>query len=491
MRRSITILVLASLALPWPGVARAARSVPTGQHPPALEAQIDRWFTDAMEAIYRGRPSDATRIADAMERAVPEDPRPYLLRARILRLDVPDQNEDRDAIGPQVEDSKRVLERAIAAADAILESDPESVAGHLYRGWAYMFLSQLHALANEYWGAGRKAAAGKEDLDFVLARVPDNPDALFVQGVYLYFADILPRMVKFARVLLRVPGGHRERGLEYLEAAAQRHGPTEDDAKSIYGVVLFAFEGRLEDAIARFDTVLADYPRNPTLVEPLAAMSLFFPAEMQEAQWLTAQTVDQAANSPEQSERKVASRLQFYLALQEMFMGQVERARDRLEQLSHNLPENPDWLESDVLQTLVDLDRMVGSEDAARGRVEALPEKSALRQRLYRRLQVPPPLEIDRRTLLALQPALQALYAGDDARAAAALDAVADQDAQFLHFYRGELELLRRQPDAALPHFTRVLESKEDGCWSWFRFVAGLRVAEIHGERGETPRAVR
>ena len=79
----------------------------------------------------------------------------------------------------------------------------------------------------------------------ILQRVPDNPDALLVQGVYLYFADILPRMVKFARVFLRVPGGHRERGLEYIDAAAKRHGYTAYDAKS--GTVLW--QGRLGEVV--------------------------------------------------------------------------------------------------------------------------------------------------------------------------------------------------------------------------------------------------
>src|SRR5262245_50612304 len=270
MSRRIAVVFVAALCLGIsPGVSLAQERLPTGQHPPALEAQVDSWYLEAMEAIYQGRPSEADRIATAMERAVPEDPRPYLLRARILRLDLPDQNEDRDAIGERAEPIKRACEQALSASDAILKRAPGSLAGHLYRGWACMFLAQVHALSNEYWGAGRKAAAGKSDLDYVLAGDPGNPDALLVQGVYLYFADILPGMVKFARVFLRVPGGHRERGLEYIAAAAARQGYTELDAKTLQAVVLFGFEGRLEEARTHFDAVLEPYPDNARLVEPV------------------------------------------------------------------------------------------------------------------------------------------------------------------------------------------------------------------------------
>ena len=485
MSRRIAVVFLVALCLgSLPGASVAQNRLATGQHPPALEAQVDSWYLEAMEAIYQGRPSEADRIATAMERAVPEDPRPYLLRARILRLDLPDQNEDRDAIGAKADAIKRACEQALSASDAIVKRDPGSVAGHLYRGWAFMFLAQVHALSNEYWGAGRKAAAGKSDLDFVLAGEPGNPDALLVQGVYLYFADILPGMVKFARVFLRVPGGHRERGLEYIAAAAARQGYTELDAKTLLAVVLFGFEGRLEEARMHFDAVLEPYPDNARLIEPVAAMSFWFPREMEATRQRTEETAQVVSNSPEQGERNVAARLQFYLGLQEFLTGRVQAARERLETLSRNLPTDPDWLEADVLRSLVDLDRILGEDEVASSRLAALPEKSPLRSRLYRVLQEPAPLEQERRNLLALQGDLEAMYAGAPDGAASALAGLQDQSSPPLDFYRGELELLRDRPEAAEPYFTRLTQVKGDGCWSLFRYVAYLRLAEIQGGSG-------
>lgn len=485
MSRRIAVVFLVALCLgALPGASVAQNRLPTGQHPPALEAQVDSWYLEAMEAIYQGRPSEADRIATAMERAVPEDPRPYLLRARILRLDLPDQNEDRDGIGAKAEAIKRACEQALATSDAILKRDPTSLAGHLYRGWASMFLAQVHALSNEYWGAGRKAAAGKSDLDYVLAGDPGNPDALLVQGVYLYFADILPGMVKFARVFLRVPGGHRERGLEYIAAAAARQGYTQLDAKTLQAVVLFGFEGRLEEARMLFDAVLEPYPDNARLVEPVAVISFWFPPEMDAVRRRTEETVQVVSNSPEQGERNVAARLQFYLGLQEFLTGRMQAARERLETLSRNLPADPDWLEADVLRCLVDLDRIAGEDEVASSRLAALPEKSALRSRLYRVLQEPAPREEERRNLLALQGDLQEMYAGTTDAAASALAGLQEQNSPPLDFYRGELELLRDRPEAAEPYFTRLTQTKGDGCWSLFRYVAYLRLAEIQGGSG-------
>ncbi len=478
--RWILALVFVLVAAP---PVRASHTVPTGQHPPQLETQVDRWYLDAMEAIYQGRPSEANRLAAVMEQAVPEDPRPYLLQARILRLDVPDQNEDRGGIGATVGPMKDVLEKAIAASDKILEADKESLPGHLYRGWAYMFLAQMHALADEYWSAGRKAKAGKDDLDLALARDPGNADALLVQGVYLYFADILPATVKVARVFLRVPGGHRERGLEYMEAATERHGYTELDAKALLGVVNFAFEGRLEEAIRRFDVVLETYPDNVRMMEPLSVIWLYFPERLEAARKLVEAAVRLGSNSPEQLERKVASRLQYYLAIQEMLTGDMERARDRLALLKRSLPGDPDWLERAVMSLLVDLERMLGDDERAAEHVATLADRSPLRLALQRKLQEPGASAAEAQLLRELQPALRALYAGDLQAAETALGAPG-LPPPCVDFYRGEIELLRQRPASALPHFEHLLGSEHAACWRWFHYFAYLRAAEAHAALG-------
>ena len=233
-----------------------------------------------------------------------------------------------------------------------------------------------------------------------------------------------------------------------------------------------------------FDAVLEPYPDNARLVEPVAVISFWFPPEMDAVRRRTEETVQVVSNSPEQGERNVAARLQFYLGLQEFLTGRMQAARERLETLSRNLPADPDWLEADVLRCVVDLDRIAGEDEVASSRLTALPEKSALRSRLYRVLQEPAPLEEERRNLLALQGDLQEMYAGTTDAVASALAGLQEQNSPPLDFYRGELELLRDRPEAAEPYFTRLTQTKGDGCWSLFRYVAYLRLAEIQGGSG-------
>jgi hypothetical protein len=171
------------------------------------EAKLNEGFLETMDLIYAGRIVEATRRVDEIVALAPEDPRPYLLKARLLREYISEQDNSRDNVKPQVAPILAVLDVALAKSEAILAKDRDSLAGRLYRGWTKMFRGQLHELAFEHWSAGRSAKGGKSDLDEVLRRDPQNPDARMIMGTYLYFADLLPGVLKVASFLLRIPGG--------------------------------------------------------------------------------------------------------------------------------------------------------------------------------------------------------------------------------------------------------------------------------------------
>lgn len=476
-------LLLAS-ALLVPGAVHANGSLPTGQHDPWLEKQIDEDMHDAMDAIYRGVPSVADSIADALIQAHPGDPRSWLLKARVLRLDVPDQNVQREAIKDKSKPIHQVLDHGEAAADALIDADENSVAGHLYRGWIRMFQAQLHALSNEYWSAGRRSKAGKEDLDFVLEADPGNADALMLQGTYLYFADILPGLVKVAQFIVRFPGGDRDGGLRYLEGAALREGYGRQDATALIGVILFGFEGRLEDAIEWFDAVVEEYPRNVRVLEPLAAIDLYFPNRVDRELVRLQNVVDHYNRTSEVWERTAAARLQLYVALKQLLSGRASEARANLEALAADLPEEPDWLRLDVYRTLVALQLLQGDQENAVALVEPLDRKDLLKRKLrYATRDGGLPTAAERQAFESLQPALRALYAGDVEPAANALRRM-QTEAPFVDFYRGEVEMLRGHNELALEHF-KAVSRNEDPVWWLYQSLAYIRLAEIQAALGD------
>jgi tetratricopeptide (TPR) repeat protein len=423
--------------------------------------------------------------------AHPEDPRLHLLQARVLRETFADQNLDRGKLEAQAAPIHAVLERAIAASEALLDAEPDCLPGYLYRGWAHLFRAQLHALSNQYWAAGRQAKRGKDDLDRVLRLDPQNPDAQGVLGTYLYFADILPGVVKVARTLVRVPGGDLERGLAALQYATRQNGYNRQDAAAILATIWFAFEGRWDDATRAFEALARDYPDNARLHEPLAVLDLYLPQRAARGLPRTARIAATHVASPEAGNRGLGLRLRFYQSVGELLYGRVAEARAGLLNVEAAAPRDPDWLLADVRLALADLALLTGDEPLARRMLERSSGHGKLTERLAHVLvagAAASPEESS--TFDRLQPAVRQLYAADP-HPATAFAAAAGGDDPALHFWRGDEALLAGRGAEARAHFEQLTEKSLPARWRLFRALAFARLAEIAIAADDAPAAMR
>ena len=463
----------------------------TGLLPPEAEAQLDRRMREGVDLLYRGRLIEAARLADDAVRETPQDPRSYLLRARVLREELSDQNEGQEAVQRQALPMHAALDRAITAADRMLQLDPKSTPGRLYRGWAEMFKSQLHTLAGEYWRAGRQAKRAKEDLDVVLDRDPQNADAQGVLGTYLYFGDLLPGVVKVARTLARVPGGDRERGLQALRFASLHDGYYRQDARAVLAVIYFAFEGRFDEAAPLFESLVADFPDNAHLLEPLAVLDLLLPQRGEADLARAAHAVEVNAARAEDWNRKLGMRLSYYQALLALVQGRWDEARTRLEALHRASPREPDWMLRAANLSLVQLQLLSGEGAAARVVADEI-DDDGVRKRLQFVRQPgaeAPPVETEAAARAAR--AAQALYAGRLSEATTALAAPDGQSSPLFAFYRGDLAFLQGDLRKALPLYRDLAERRWPERWRMFHFLAQMRAAEIQGALGDDKAAAR
>jgi tetratricopeptide (TPR) repeat protein len=476
-----------ALTLSIPQAPSQRQSLGTGLHDAETENRVDRWFHEAMQYIYLGRPSDAMRLAQAMQTVAPEDPRPYLMMARVYRLDVPDQNFERSTLESQLAPIDSVLQISVEKSQQLLDADPNSVAGHLYLGWGLMFQSQLRALADHFWGAGRKAKAGKEHLDRVLELDPENPDARLILGAFLYFADIMPGIAKIASFLVRIPGGDLDRGVELLESACKRWGYGHYDAHSLMGVVQFGFEGDFESARAYFAGVDSTFHYNARMQEPIAIIDLFLPSNLAANLPHLEKTVLIHEQSPEPWIRKATARLRFYLGMSQLLTGRFDAAQASLEMLVEDLPADPDWFERSVRLMLADVLLLRGDARGAQ-RVQASASTRELRQRLayvYEDGAAASPIAWQR--LETLQPWIRALYDGRYAEVADGLSHWGEDPLAL--FYRAELELLRERPEAAIEPLQRFLAYDTPPRYRFYRYLTMLRLAEAYGRSGNRTRA--
>lgn len=472
----------AGLAASPPAVVLA-----TGLVTPDVEHRLSRGFLDTMDLIYAGDIPEATARVSALLALAPDDPRPYLLKARLLREYVSEQDNTRENVKPQIDPILKVLEAARVKADDILAKNPESTAGYLYRGWTRMFQGQLYELAFEHWSAGRAAKAGKSDLDKVLAADPDNPDALMIVGTYLYFADLLPGVLKLASFLLRIPGGDRDEGLDYLERSEGIPSYSRHDAQGMRGAILFGFEGDLDGARALFEGFNERFPDNPRLAEPLAALDLWMPEHLGRGRARVARIVAENEGTKDGLAKELTARLRLYEAWAEEIEGNPVAARDNLHRLHRENPGRPDWFPPMVDLTLADVSLLLGDADGARALHAAAVERGdKARQDLLAYVLAPDAAagaeEVAR--LERLSPVARDVYAGRLDEASIALDGFPAGD-PVVSFYRGEIAALRGESREAIAAFERLEADEVPARCRLFRRLARLRRAELHGRLGE------
>jgi tetratricopeptide (TPR) repeat protein len=461
-------------------------TLPTGLLDAGTERRLNALALEAMDLVYSGRPVEAGVVVDSLVELAPEDPRPYLVKARYLREYVSEQDNKRERVKPQVAPIHVELDSALAKVEPLLDADENSLPGRLYRGWALMFKAQLHELAYEHWSAGQAAKDGKGDLDRVLEMDPGNPDALMVVGTYLYFADLLPSAIKFATWLLRIPHGDLERGLDYLELAEEQRSWSQHDARALRGAILFGFEGRLEEARDHFDAFDADFPDNPRLIEPVAIIDLFLPDRLGPDLPRIRRVVEANEGAQDRLTRELTARLRLYLAYMELMSGRVDEALANLELLSRENPRNPDWFEPSILVYLSDLRLMLGDTEGARAVVAGREENEQTREFVewMRESAGPAPPELVQ-LLHDAQPAARAIYEGRLLDAEFMLTELSWPEPCFLDFYRGEVAFLDGRLRAALPHYSRLVSAENPLPGRLFRRIARLRIAEIYAEIGD------
>jgi len=149
----------------------------------------------------------------------------------------------------------RYLAQTIEQSERILKRNRSDVTALFYLGNAYSLRSRVKALKGSYFSAGRDAAKGKKHLERVLELYPKQYDAYYNIGVYNYLAGTLPGYAKVLKTLLFLPGGNKEKGLNYLNIASK---------KSTY------FGAEAELIVARFYADFEDHP-----LEALAIVKKF------------------------------------------------------------------------------------------------------------------------------------------------------------------------------------------------------------------------
>lgn len=154
------------------------------------------------------------------------------------------------------------LKQTIDRSEKLLDKNSRDVVALFYLGNAYSLKSRVKGLRGSYFSAGRDAGKGKNHLELLLKIQPDQYDAFYNIGVYNYLAGALPGYAKVLKTLLFLPGGSKDKGLNYLKIASKKSMYFGEEARLILARFYADFEDRPQEAVQIVEEFHAKYPQN-------------------------------------------------------------------------------------------------------------------------------------------------------------------------------------------------------------------------------------
>ncbi|HMB69802.1 MAG TPA: hypothetical protein VKU85_10840, partial [bacterium] len=232
-RRAAAILgLLAFGALPAPASAADSPLLP-----PAAMAVA----REGLEHLYHARLHEAADSFERLRTLAPGSPAADFLLGGIQWHVVTTGPQGFTAGGEAERRFFAHMDDAIAAGERQLENDGDDVAAHFFLGGAFGYKARYLAMQEKWWDAYRNGRRGVSHLEEAVELAPDLEDAYLGLGIFHYYADVLPSVLKFLAGFVGM-GGDRERGLEEIRRATRGGHLVNVEARFFLAEILTTFE---------------------------------------------------------------------------------------------------------------------------------------------------------------------------------------------------------------------------------------------------------
>jgi len=264
--QNAALLALAVAALNAPAVARQAATT-------ASDAQLLEIARHGMNRLMNGDLDGALQRFQEVERQDPASPLSYLFLADVYwwkiylttgNLVDPDVFDvvSKDT-SPYDQTFMSFDQECIRRAEARVKANQDVARNLLYEGMAYGLLARFYGLRDNDLPTARAGKKMRSVLLEALNLDPNLSDAYLGLGIYNYFVDTLPTIVKMLRFLIGLPGGNRETGLQQLESVA-RKGDLASGEAQFYLAKDYSrnSERQYDKSLALFQDLMTKYPEN-------------------------------------------------------------------------------------------------------------------------------------------------------------------------------------------------------------------------------------
>ena len=263
-----------ALALVWMAslfCAPASLASTPAQSPDSHHREIAR---RGLDLLMNGDPDGAIAVFSEIRRDDPQSPLGYLLEAdatwwriyfatgNLIDPDVFDVVSS--PATPYDSHFESLIHATINKSEARIRAGQDVARSYLYEGMAYALEARLAGLRGKDLPTARAGKKMRAHLLKALELDPELTDAYLGVGIYNYFVDTLPTIVKILKFFIGLPSGSRTLGLEQLQDAAE-HGELTRGEAGFYLAKDFSRgnERQYAKSLELFEKLRSEYPRNP------------------------------------------------------------------------------------------------------------------------------------------------------------------------------------------------------------------------------------
>lgn len=219
----------------------------------------DPRIQQGIDLIYSLRFAEAEQYFQQIIQEEPDNPVGYFFRAMVGWWRVLSDLDSR-AYDQAFYD---LLEECIQVCDRRLAQNPLDFDAILFKGGSIGFRGRLRGDRGEYLSA---AADGLKCLPLLQKSrelEPTNKDILFGQGIYNYFAEVIPQKYPIVRpIMVLLPPGDREKGLAQLQEVVREGKYARAEAAYFLAQIYRMFEDDKRPALEYLEYLHTRYPDN-------------------------------------------------------------------------------------------------------------------------------------------------------------------------------------------------------------------------------------
>ena len=310
----------------------------TGSELPALTLRggADARIQAGIDLIYQLHLDEAESYFEQIIEADPDNPLGYFFRAMVgwwrVLSDLEDTSHDQEFY--------RLLQVCIDVCDRRLEENPHDFDAILFKGGATGFRGRLRGDRGQYVGAARDGLKCLPLLDKSRQMEPTNKDILFGQGIYNYFAEVIPQRHPIVRpVMLFLHKGDRFLGLQQLVQVAREGRYARTEARYFLAQIHRVFEEDHLAALPHLEALHQQYPSN-ALFHRYRARTLVTIGRWNEGIQLYEEVIDRSRREEAGYHRRGLIEAFYYVGKNAFRLRQYEEATAAMieaDRLSHDL----------------------------------------------------------------------------------------------------------------------------------------------------------